>query len=201
MYAQGSQECIRNAEHLFEDATALLEKKSFGSAQSLIVTAIEEAAKAIILELADLKYIGEEVVKQSMSDHRPKKLVFLAIEKGLLFVEQIDRRCGSYEVDRSLMQKLQNMLEAPLEDLEKKRQRGFYVQVDVNSGAIVNSPSDIKKFEIEEFAQKAELFLKVCKALCEIFREYRVVDKYSIRNNLRIFQENLEGFTAKYDEI
>jgi AbiV family abortive infection protein len=200
MYAQGSQECLRNAEHLFEDATTLLRNKSSGSAQSLIVTAIEEAGKAIILELADFDYAAKEVVKHSMGDHKPKKLVFLAMQRGLLFIGNIDRRYGSHEIDRKSMQKLQNRLERRLENLEKRRQRGFYVQVNVDNGAIENLPDNIKESEVQEFAQEAESYLKLCKMLCGIFREYRVVDKNKVRSNLRIFQENLANVTAAYDE-
>jgi AbiV family abortive infection protein len=198
MYAQGSQECLKNAERLFGDATILLRNKSFGAAQSLIVTALEEAGKAIILELANLNYVGKEAVEQSMRDHRPKKLVLLAMEKGLLFVDRIDRRNGSCKIDKSVMQKLENALKAGLKNLENKRQNGFYVQVDVNNGVIVDSPNNIEGFEVEELAKKAKSFLKLSNLLCEFFRDYRV---HPNRNNLRIFQENLENFNLSYDEV
>lgn len=105
MYDQGSQECLNNAGRLFEDATILLQNKSFGTAQSLTVTALEEAAKAMILELANLNYVGKKVVKQSMYRHRPKKLILLALEKGLLFIGQIDRRRTRPLIDKGIMNK------------------------------------------------------------------------------------------------
>jgi AbiV family abortive infection protein len=76
MYTQGSKECLANAEHLLKDATLLLQNKSFGATQSLMVTAIEEVGKAIILELANLNYVGEAVVEQAMRDHLPKNWSF-----------------------------------------------------------------------------------------------------------------------------
>ena len=75
MYTQGSLECLTNSQNLFKDATILLQSASFGVAQSIIVTAIEEAAKAIILELANVNYVGKGVVEQAMGDHRPIKAV------------------------------------------------------------------------------------------------------------------------------
>jgi len=197
MYVQGSQECLKNAEHLFEDATTLLRNGSFGSAQSLAVHAIEEAAKAIILELANLDYIEKEVVEQSMWAHPPKKLVLLAMEKGLLFAGNIDRRYDKKcVIDKGRMQELERALKAGLKDMENKRQNGFYVKVDVSNGAIVNSPNNLKESEIEGFARKAESFLKLCKHLCRLFRYYSIVDEGKVRSNLRIFQENLENVYA-----
>ena len=123
MYSQGSIECLKNSKSLFRVARMSLQQKYFGIAQSLTVTAIEEAGKAIILELANLNYFEKEVVKNSMYDHRPKKLLFLAIEKGLLFVEQLDRRQHESVIDRSLIQELENTLKHSLNDLEKETKR------------------------------------------------------------------------------
>lgn len=201
MYAQGSQESLRNAEHLFEDAMTLSRNKSFGSAQTLIVTAIEEAAKAIILELTNLNYFGKEVAEQSMRVHPPKKLVLFAMEKGLLFVDQIDRRDGRSVIDNTRIEELEKRFKVDLRDMENRRQNGFYVKVDINNGAILNSPNNVKKSETGEFAKRAESFLKLCKTLCGIFREYRVVDRNTFRNNLRIFQEDMQNIYASYDEV
>ena len=198
MYAQGSEECLKNAERLLEGAIILIRNNSLGPAQSLIVTAIEEAGKAIILELANVNYVGKEVIKQSMYDHRPKKAVLFAIEKGLLFVDRIDRTEGKSRIDRAEMDKLKKALEADLGNLERKRQNGFYVQVDVNNGAILNSPSTIGKFKIEKSVKRARVFLKLSTLLCELIRDYRI---HPNRNNLRIFQENLEHLTLWYDEV
>ena len=76
MYAQGSIECLKNSKRLFRAARVSLQENSFGVAQSLIVTAIEEAGKAIILELANLNYFDKEVVESSMRNHRPKNFSF-----------------------------------------------------------------------------------------------------------------------------
>ena len=81
-----------NAERKLDDASFLLDKKSFGSAQSLCVIALEEMAKAIILEFADLNYVGGDVVKDSMRHHPSKQTIIEAFEKGILFVGSLDFR-------------------------------------------------------------------------------------------------------------
>ena len=47
----------------------------------------------------------------------------MAIEKGLLFVEQLDRRQHESVIDRSLIQELENTLKHSLNDLEKETKR------------------------------------------------------------------------------
>ena len=200
MYDQGSQECLNNAGRLFEDATILLQNKSFGTAQSLTVTALEEAAKAMILELANLNYVGKKVVKQSMYRHRHKKLILLALEKGLLFIGQIDRRRTRPLIDKGIMNKFENELKAEYQDLENKRLNGFYVQVNINSGLIVNSPNSIKRPETERFVKEAGFILELSKSLCEFFRDYRDTPKGNMRNNLMVIKDSLGNFSSMYDE-
>jgi len=162
-----------------------------------MVTAAEEAGKAILLELANVNYVDKEMVKQSMHDHRPKKLVLLAMEKGLLFANRIDRRNDSCELNEDTLKRLENMLIIGLEDLEDKRQNGFYVQVDASNGAITRTPKSIKRSDIDEFAKKTGLFLKLCSYLCQFFEDYR---NHPARNNLRVLQYNLDNLNMSYDE-
>jgi len=183
---------------LFEDATILLKNGSFGAAQSLIVTAMEEAGKAIILELADLNYIGKEVVEQSMHEHTPKKVALLAMERGLLFVDNIDRRKGSCELQRAEMKKLQSDLRVDLENLENRRLNGFYVQVDANNGVPLSCPNRIQQRETEDFVAKAKLFLNLTEYLCKLFTEFRI---HPERNNLRVFRDDLRNLYVSYDEV
>ena len=84
MYSLGSEECLKNAERLLNDAQILLDKGSLGSAQTLSVTAYEEISKSIILEFANLNFAEKKVVEESMKNHDLKKALMLAIEKGSL---------------------------------------------------------------------------------------------------------------------
>jgi len=73
LYTKGSQECLQNADRLLNDAKTLLSRGSFGTAQSLGVTAMEEVGKAIILGLSDLDLVGKEIVEDAMKKHLIRK--------------------------------------------------------------------------------------------------------------------------------
>jgi hypothetical protein len=76
------------------------------------------------------------------------------MEKGLLFIDEIDRRESSCTIDMSAIQKLKSELKAGLKNLEKKRQNGFYIQVDVKNGLVIKSPNNIAELEIKNLLRR-----------------------------------------------
>jgi len=89
MYTVRSEECLRNAEALLEDAGILMKTGRFGTAQSLSVVSIEETGKAIILALADLNYFGKDVVSIAMRTHTPKKVMLAGVEQSKMLLVKI----------------------------------------------------------------------------------------------------------------
>jgi AbiV family abortive infection protein len=174
MYSEGSEECFFNAEGLVKNAEALIKARSFGSAQSLCVIAIEEISKAIILELANLRHVSENFVDIAMRDHRPKKIVLLGIEQSrLLLGNNLTKEADQYIIDENKLKQLAREMQAEILDLEKKRQGGFYVQVDPKDGGITSSPRSISKEDASLLAKKAEIYLRVGKVLCGLFRNIK----------------------------
>jgi AbiV family abortive infection protein len=107
MYTQSSKECLLNAEQQIEDAKSLIEKGSFGIAQSLGVTAFEEIGKAVILELANLGFVSRRVIKMAMHDHRPKRVMLIGIEQSkLLLGENLASQASQYILDKNRLEKV-----------------------------------------------------------------------------------------------
>ena len=174
MYSEGSEECLLNAENLIKDANILIEARGFGSAQSLCVIAIEEIGKAIILELANLRHVDQDFVGMAMRDHRPKKVVLLGIEQSrLLLGDDLAKEADQYIIDQNKLKELAREMQVEILGLEKKRQEGFYAQVDPKDGGITSSPRSISKENASLLAKKAEIYLKVGRVLCELFSNIR----------------------------
>lgn len=200
MYSLGSQECLKNAEKLLDDAKILMDRKSFGTAQSLSVTALEEVGKAIILELADLNYVGKDVVERSMKDHIPKKLIMQAIEKGLVLRDEIVRVVGKARIDKEEVNNLLKLLKRDVDSLESKRQNGLYVQINVTDGSIEKSPTTISANNVHVFVERVAYSVRLGKILCGLFREFKQRRDQVTINNLRILRDKLDETTISYDE-
>jgi AbiV family abortive infection protein len=198
MYSKGSAECLSNAEKLLDDARILLNKSSFGSAQSLGITALEEVGKAIILELANLNYVDREVVKKAMREHLTKQTLVKIIEKGIEFDEFFVRATGNYAIDKCKLYELKKQMKLDTAFLEGKRKDGLYVDVNVD-GSIDKSPSKIKKLDAQNIVEYADSFLRLGKVLCELFRDLKTGNVDYV-NNLGIFKD-FQGFTIQWDEV
>ena len=169
MFSKGSQECLYNAKSLINDAKILMSTNSFGTAQSLSVTAFEEVGKATILQLANLNYVEKSVVEMAMRKHLPKKVILIGIEQSrLLLGEKLANQASEYILDEATLKKLQKNMRKDIRDLEKKRQNGFYVDVDPEDGTIRNIPTRINPRDVQSLIDKAEVFLRVGEILCDI---------------------------------
>lgn len=196
MYTKGSEECLNNAERLLADAKALMEKGSFGAAQSLSVTCLEEVGKAIILELANLNIVGKDVVDLAMRTHFPKKVILVGIEKSTLILgENLVREAGDYIINKTRLENFKKQMNADLQDLEKRRTNGFYVQVNPEDGSISHSPNRVDQLDARSLIGKADVFLKLGRALCEVFRNL----KKRTLTNARIQKVILP--TSEYDPL
>lgn len=173
MYTKGSEECLHNAELLINDAKTLMDNGSFGTAQSLSVTAFEEIGKAVILELANLNYVGKDIVHRAMYKHPPKKVILVGIEQSkLLLGENLASQASEYIIDKTRLKKLEKQMK-DINHLENERQNGFYVRVDPKDGSIRNSPRRVSAENAQSLINKADVFLNLGKTLCEFFRNIR----------------------------
>ena len=161
---------------------------------------MEEVGKAIILELADLNYIGKDVVERSMKDHIPKKLIMQAIEKGLVLRDEIVRAVGKARIDKEEVNNLLKLLKGDVDSLESKRQNGLYVQINVTDGSIEKSPTTISATNVQVFVERVAYSVRLGKILCGLFREFKQRGDQVTINNLRISRDKLDKTTISYDE-
>ena len=198
-YSIGSAECLNNAERLLDDARMLLNKRSFGSAQSLGITALEEVGKAIILELANLNYVDEKVVEKSMTCHLTKTTFIKIIEKSIKFHELYVRKAGDYAIDKSKLYEFEKEIKSDTRRLEVMRQDGLYVQVNVVNGSVDKSPIKINKRYASNVVEYANSFLKLGKALCELFRRLKCGEVDYV-NNIEI-SKDFRDLNIAWDEV
>ncbi len=199
MYSAGSLECLKNARKLLNDAILLTRKKSFGTAQSLGVTAFEEIGKAIILELANLNYVEKDVVEKAMKAHIPKKVIVQAIEKGLVLRDNIARKAEIAIITEEEVNRLMKILKHDVKSLEDRRQKGFYVQVNINDGRIENSPLAVNETEVEEFIKEVVSSFDIALLLISTFRVFRNQADEDIINNLKIWRDDTGKPYISYD--
>lgn len=173
MFTDGSKECLRNAVELLENAQLLFDKSSFGVAQSFAIVAMEEAGKAVILELANLGLVTKEVVELAMKKHSLKKIVIVGIQQSKLLLgkELVDQAKEYVIKDKKSLEELEK--EIQVNDLERKRQNGFYVDINSENGTVKNTPADVNQTDALLMIKQVEIYLKVCTALCEIFRDWQ----------------------------
>jgi AbiV family abortive infection protein len=179
-----SNECLRNAESLMEDANILLERKKFSSAQSLSITALEEVGKAIILELVDLNYYDKILAKKSIYSHKSKKAIIKAIENGMVLIDQINRAPEDVSITQEKMKELGEKLLSEMNSLENNRLNGLYVEIDIETGRIISSPKDCSENDATSSVEEAKKYVLLGRVLCDVFREIKAC-KGAV-NNLRI---------------
>ena len=194
MYQNCSAECLKNAESLLEDAKILLDRKKYASAQSLSVTALEEVGKAIILELVDLNYYDKDLAKKSIYNHKPKRAILKAIEKGKVLIDQINRSPGAPSITKEKMKQLGEELLTELNSLESNRVNGLYLEIDFDKGKIKSSPRDCNESDAIASIEEADKYVELGKILCNILREIQKCD--GTINNLRLILE-----TDNYDNF
>jgi AbiV family abortive infection protein len=202
MYTKAAEECLKNAKQLFSDAELLFwTHQSFGPAQSLCVTALEETAKAIILEFANLNCVGKRVVKQAMRHHIPKQVIISAFEKGILFVEHLDREKGDYEIDMGKINDLREKLFRDIGFLKDKRVNGLYVKIKPKDGSIIKSPFTVSGEDVRDFLYKTRRLLDEGVTFCQVSKEFRTgATEGEWRNNLQGFVDKYGNFSYAYDE-
>jgi AbiV family abortive infection protein len=200
MYSAGSLECLKNARKLLNDSLLLIRRRSFGTAQSLGVTALEEIGKAIILELANLNYVEKDVVEKAMKDHIPKKVIVQAIEKGFVLRDNIARKAETATVTKDEVNRLKKMLKDDVDSLENKRQKGFYVQVNIHDGKI-DSPLVIGETEVKEFIKEVISSFDIALLLISTFRTFRNQADEDVINNLKIWRDDVGKPYISYDSV
>ena len=176
MYLKGSKVCLNNSEKLLQSAHLLFDALSYGSAQSLAVSSIEEAGKAVILGLADLGRVRKEVVKLAMKGgmaHSLKKIVAVGIQhyKFLLNKELAGESQELTAVDKDSVKNL--LKDIRVVDLEARRQNGLYVNIDYQDGSITNDPAELNSKNVNQVIRQAEIYLLLCNAVCKILRDLK----------------------------
>ncbi len=176
MYIKGSIECIENSKRLLQNAELLHEHESYGVAQSLAILALEEAGKAVILDLASLGFVTKKVVRHSMYNHTIKKIITLGINNAnfLIGKELINARALDIK-DIKLLE-----LTGELKELEKKRQNGLYVEVNSENGDIISTPLNINSKKALFIIEQVKVYQKICETLCQIFRDLKKRPKSSL---------------------
>lgn len=176
MYSKGSEACLHNAEKLLQSARLLFDGSSYGSAQSLAISSIEEAGKAVILELVDLSRIPKEAIKLAMKGgiaHSLKKIVAVGIQhhKFLLNKELVGEAQELTTRDKDSVKNL--LKDIRVSDLEARRQNGLYVNIDYQNGSITNDPARLNSKEVNLLIRQAQTYLDLCNAVCRILRELK----------------------------
>lgn len=176
LYSKGSEACLHNSKKLLQSACLLFDESSFGSAQSLAISSIEEAGKAAILELADLRRVPREAIKLAMKGgiaHSLKKIVAVGIQhhKFLLNKELVGEAQEPTTGDKDSVKKL--LKDIRVSDLETRRQNGLYVNVNYQNGSITNDPARLDSKEVNLLIRQAQTYLHSCNAVCKILRELK----------------------------
>jgi AbiV family abortive infection protein len=176
MYSKGSEACLDNSKRLLENARLLFNRSSYGSAQSLAISSIEEAGKTVILELADLGRVPKEAIKLTMKGsiaHSLKKIVAVGIQhyKFLIDKELLGESEEPITGDKVSIKKL--LKDIKVSDLEARRQNGLYVNVDYKNGRITNDPARLNSEEVNLLIRQAQTYLASCNVVCKILTELK----------------------------
>lgn len=190
-------ECIQNAESFLKTAEILLEKRKYGIAQSLSITAIEEAGKAIILELVRYGKFGKNYAKDVINKkHEVKRGLLKAIENGIILIDDINRDTN-YKIDRTQMKTLITKLKSQLSPWEKTRQDGLYVRVDVKKCKIISSPRSFSAEDTVDLIFETRDIINFVEGVSQLLRESYGNSGATINN---VEQFLLGKWTLSYDE-
>ena len=190
-------ECIQNAESLLQTAEILLEKRKYGIAQSLSITAIEEAGKAFILELIQYGKFGKNYAKEVLNKkHEVKRGLLKAIENGMILIDDINQNTN-YKIDRTQMNALIAKLETKLSPWEKIRVNGLYVDVDVKKCKVLSSPRSFSFEDTFDLISETKDIIAFVQGVSQLLRESCGNSGTTI-NNIRQFI--CGKWTLAYDE-
>jgi AbiV family abortive infection protein len=142
---------------------------------------MEEAAKAVILELANLQLVGENVIKKSMKNHSPKQVMLVGLEQSKIFLDKkLVGEVTDYVVeDEQALRLLEKPLREDIQNLEKQKQNGLYVDVDSKSGQITSSPNYVGRNDtkVRVSVGRAQKNLLLARALVNALRDFRLASK------------------------
>jgi len=176
-----------------DDAKSLMDKGRYGTAQSLSVLSMEEGTKALILELANLQLVGENVIKETMKKHSPKQAMLVGLEQSKIFLgKTMIGEVKDYVIeDEQALRRLEGVLKKDITKLEKQKQNGLYVNVDPRSGQITSSPNYVDRNGAQESLRRAQGHLLLARVLSNVFCEhFRLARKRGATiNNLRILRD------------
>jgi AbiV family abortive infection protein len=192
MYRKCSNECFENAKSLLESAEALLKKKKYAIAQSLSITALEEVGKSIILELVELSLFDKSIANKVICIHKRKTAIMLGLKNGLVIPDQKNADFIGY-VDQGRLKLIGEKTLTELDLLHEKREKGLYVDVDVDTGKIKSSPKDCSKSEALITIKNSNDFRIFGKTLVKKLRNISKEEGTTI-NNFRISQEDVDYF-------
>jgi AbiV family abortive infection protein len=175
----------------------LLKKRKYGIAQSLSITAIEEAGKAIILELIQYGKFGKNYAKEVLNKkHEVKRGLLKAIENGMILIDDINENTN-YKIDKTQMNALIAKLETQLSPWEKIRQNGLYVRVDVKKCKVLSSPRNFSLEDTVDLIFKTKDIIAFVQGVSQLLRESYGNSGTTI-NNIRQFFSG--KWTLAYDE-
>ena len=174
LFAQAYKISLKNAEQWIKDAKLLMEHSSFGHANALLRFASEEIGKALISW-----YVSEELfpsnskpVRDVFRNHVTKNQVILGILIGLQWAES--RRKGQIEVTREPtdkeIEKAWNLFKDMTFGMEKQRQKGIYVDLDLKNKKIA-SPETITEEEVKVILQGTEVLFRYVSGIPERFSD------------------------------
>ncbi len=134
-----------------------------------------------------------------MKAHIPKKVIVQAIEKGLVLRDNIARKAEIAIITEEEVNRLMKILKHDVKSLEDRRQKGFYVQVNINDGRIENSPLAVNETEVEEFIKEVVSSFDIALLLISTFRVFRNQADEDIINNLKIWRDDTGKPYISYD--
>ncbi|MEM2971085.1 MAG: AbiV family abortive infection protein [Candidatus Bathyarchaeia archaeon] len=163
--------CLENVERYIKDAELLITNSSYGHAYSLLILAEEELTKATIYYLGALGVIEPKFFKKVLLKHSSKHWLQAGIHVGIrLSIETFLEELGDFlltgKSEKKAISKMLSLkkleeavVKAPekeaaliVEAMEKERKRlkGFYVDVDLDRKSVW-SPKSISKKDAENY--------------------------------------------------
>lgn len=153
-YKQIAVECYKNSLQFLVDAELLLKNNSTGHAYALAILGLEEFAKSLVALFVIGGYYktNSKEVKDAFTKHSFKHFVAAGIFSSNLFSKEVWKdKMGNLVIDKRKIPNLSKTSVQILEEfmeLDKDKQKGFYVDVDFNSESIF-TPKNIDKAKVD----------------------------------------------------
>jgi len=190
LFAKASQLSFENAEKWIEDAKTLVEKSSFGHAGALLRFAVEEFSKAVLCWFisegifpSKSKFAIDIFRKHAIKNEFILGLLFGTIFQNKIWKERITikkiikkiRQVTDEEIDEILI-----WFRQATREMEKKRQRYIYVDLDRKSKKVM-SPNELTKEEIQSIQDVAKILPYLVVYTRECLKEIPEPDKEKLR--------------------